>query len=99
MSTRSQLVQTLVIVAATLIIPNKVLAPSPPTPSFITVIGRVEGISGNLIHVNTGTQLLTLRNDSQTPVWKGKVFHDLPAVEIGDEISARCRKDASGQLV
>jgi hypothetical protein len=31
--------------------------------------------------------------------WKGKSFHDLSHVQIGDDFSARCRADAPGKLV
>ena len=38
-------------------------------------------------------------HDERTEIWKGKTFHDLSPVQIGDDFSARCRADASGKLV
>lgn len=64
-----------------------------------TIVGIVERISGNVIYVKTGTQLLALSSDDHTEVWKGKVFHDLSPVVVSDDIIARCRIEPSGKLV
>jgi hypothetical protein len=37
--------------------------------------------------------------DAHTEVWKGRTFHDLSPVQVGDDLSARCYRDASGKLV
>jgi hypothetical protein len=42
--------------------------------------------------------LLTLHVDDHTEIWKGKLLRDLSGLEIGDAISARCRK-VSGKLM
>jgi hypothetical protein len=67
------------------------------SPKFIA--GTVEGFSGNQVYVNRGLQLVVLAVDAHTEVWKGKVFHDLSPLEAGDEVLARCRLDASGNLI
>jgi hypothetical protein len=66
---------------------------------IIPVIGIVKGISGNVISVDAGERITTVIVDGHTEVWKGKTFHDLSPVQIGDDFSARCRTDASGKLV
>lgn len=62
------------------------------------IVGTVQGISGNQIHVISGAKVVTLHVDDHTEIWKGKVLWDLSPVENGDDISARCRK-VSGELV
>jgi hypothetical protein len=42
--------------------------------------------------------LLTLHVDDHTEIWKGKPLRDLSQLEMGDDISARCRK-LSGKLI
>src|SRR5262249_13928763 len=96
MLTRCSFVSASTALIAALVISNAAFAQRDP---FMAVVGTVESISGNLIHVRSGAQLLTLRVDDHTEVWKGKIFHDLSTVEIGDDLSARCHKNASAQLV
>src|SRR6266478_4893994 len=62
------------------------------------IVGTIESVSGNLIHVKSGAQLLTLHVDGHTEIWKGKVLWDLSQLEMGDDVSARCR-NLSGKLV
>jgi hypothetical protein len=64
-----------------------------------SIVGTVESISGNVIYVKTGTQLVAVSVDNSTDVWKGKVFHDLSPVVVGDGITGRYRTEASGKLV
>lgn len=66
---------------------------------IIPVVGTVKAISGNVVSVDAGAQVTTVVADDHTEVWKGKTFHDLSPVQIGDDFSARCRADASGKLV
>lgn len=66
---------------------------------IISVVGTVKGISGKAILVDGGTQAKTVVSDERTEFWKGKIFHDLSPVKIGDDLTARCRADASGRLV
>jgi hypothetical protein len=73
--------------------------PSASTPPLKSVIGTVESVSGKVIYVQTGLQVLTLTATDRTEVWKGKVFHDLSPVAVGDDITARCRMDVAGKLV
>jgi hypothetical protein len=49
--------------------------------------------------VEGGAQVTPVVADGGTEVWKGRTFHDLGPVGIGDDFSARCRVDASGKLV
>jgi Domain of unknown function (DUF5666) len=69
--------------------------PEPPIP----VIGTVESVSGNIIHVKTGASPITIHSDGQTEIWKGRTFHDLSPLKVGDNITARCRWDGPGKLV
>jgi hypothetical protein len=66
---------------------------------IIPVVGTVKSISGKAILVDGGAQATTVVSDGRTEIWKGKTFHDLSPVLIGDDFSARCRADASGRLV
>lgn len=69
--------------------------PNPPIP----VIGTIESVSGNTVHVRTDAESVMLQADAQTDVWKGKKLHDLSSLKVGDRIVAECRKDASGGLI
>jgi Domain of unknown function (DUF5666) len=82
-------------------IPSGLPAQQPPTSKtpLTTVSGTVENVSGDLIYVNAGSWLVAVQADDHTQVWKGKTFHDLSPLNAGDEIAARCRRDASGKLV
>jgi hypothetical protein len=65
----------------------------------ISVIGTVESVSGDTVSVKTGAAPVTVHADSQTEVWRGKKFHDLSPLRIGDRVFGECRKDASGVLI
>jgi hypothetical protein len=62
------------------------------------IVGTVQSVNGNQIHVISGAKLVTLHVDDHTEIWKGKALRDLSPLEMGDDISARCRK-VSGDLV
>src|ERR1039457_6523234 len=66
---------------------------------IIPVIGTVKSVSGNQISVESGTRIIAVATDDHTEVWKGKTFHDLSPVHVGDDFAGRCRADASGRLV
>src|SRR5947208_1488965 len=66
---------------------------------IVPVIGIVKSISGKVISVDAGERIVAVFADEHTELWKGKIFHDLSLVQIGDDLSARCRADASGKLV
>ena len=66
---------------------------------IIPVIGIVKSISGNAISVDAGERVIAVFADERTEIWKGKIFHDLSLVQIGDDFAARCRTDDSGKLV
>jgi hypothetical protein len=84
------------IVIAALFISSSVFAQD--EEHLTAIVGTVQSISGNQIHVISGAKLVTLHVDDHTEIWKGKVLWDLSPVENGDDISARCRK-VSGELV
>jgi hypothetical protein len=75
------------------------LSAQPAAEPSIPVIGTVESVSGNTVHVKTGAGAMTIHADGQTEIWKGKKFHDLSPLEVGDRAFAECRKDASGALI
>src|SRR5258708_2271173 len=97
MLTRYRFVRASTALIATLVILNT--ASAQHEEALTAIVGMVQSVSGNLIYIQSGSQLLTLHVDDHTEVWKGKIFHDLSQVEIDDDISARCRKNASAQLV
>jgi len=66
--------------------------------SLTAIVGTVQSVTGNQIHVISGAKLLTLHVDDHTAIWKGKALPDLSQLEIGDDISARCRR-VSGNLM
>ena len=71
----------------------------PSVTSIKSVDGTVEAISGDVIYVTTGVRLIALSVDDRTEVWKGKTLHGLSTVEVGDDIVALHRTDASGKNV
>ena len=73
--------------------------PSSSDQPIIPVIGTVKAIADNVISVASGTRMEMVVTDGNTEVWKGKTYHDLSPVQIGDDFSARCIRDASGRLV
>jgi hypothetical protein len=87
--------------AVVLVISSGLLAQHRSTsdPVFTSVVGSLENVSGDVIYVNTGAQRSALYTDEHTEVWKGKTFHDLAPLEVGDDITARCRRGDSGKLV
>jgi hypothetical protein len=62
------------------------------------IIGTVQSVTGNQIHVLSGAKVLTVNVDDHTEIWKGKALPDLSTLEMGDDISARCRKVSGGLL-
>jgi hypothetical protein len=72
---------------------------SPSVHPIIPVIGTVKSISGNVISVDAGERVIAVFTNERTEIWKGKIFHDLSLVQIGDDFAARCRADNSGRLV
>src|SRR5689334_1309382 len=66
---------------------------------IVPVIGSVKAVSGDVISVATGAAVEEVGTTAHTEIWKGKTFHDLSPVQIGDDLSARCYRDASGKLV
>jgi hypothetical protein len=81
---------------AALVISTSAFAQHEELPTAI--IGTVQSITGNQIHVLSGEKVLMLHVDDHTEIWKGKALPDLSTLEMGDDISARCRK-LSGRLV
>jgi hypothetical protein len=63
------------------------------------VFGTVNWIAGNVISVATDDSVVDVAADERTEIWKGRPFHDLSPVHVGDDFSARCRADSSGKLV
>jgi hypothetical protein len=66
---------------------------------IVPVIGIVNWISGNTISVATDGKLVDVIADGRTEIWKGRTFHDLSPIQVGDDFSSRCRADESGKLV
>lgn len=66
---------------------------------IVPVVGIVKSISGKVISVDAGERIVAVFADERTEVWKGKIFHDLSLVQVGDDFAARCRADSSGGLV
>src|ERR1035437_10305817 len=66
---------------------------------IIPVVGTVKGISGNIISVDAGERVIAVFTNERTEIWKGKIFHDLSLVHVGDDFAGRCRAAASGRLV
>jgi hypothetical protein len=46
--------------------------------------------------VDAGERIVAVFADEHTAIWKGKIFHDLSLVQVGDDFAARCRADNSG---
>src|SRR5258708_1779797 len=96
MLTRYRFVRASTALIAALVISTSAFAQHEESPTAI--IGTVQSVTGNQIHVLSGEKLLTLHVDDHTEIWKGKALPDISQLEISDKISARCRK-LSGRLV
>jgi hypothetical protein len=72
---------------------------SPLAHLDVPVIGTVKGVSGDMVSVDSDGKIVEITVDRNGEVWKGKTFHDLSPVRIGDDLSGRCRSVASGKLV
>ena len=49
--------------------------------------------------MDAGERIVAVFADEHTEIWKGKIFHDLSLIQVGDDFAARCRADNSGRLV
>lgn len=96
MVTRYRFVRASTALIATLAIFNSAFAQH--EESLTAIVGTVQSVIGNQIHVISGAKILTLHVDDHTEIWKGKALRDLSSLEMGDDISARCRK-VSGELL
>jgi hypothetical protein len=67
--------------------------------SFTSIAGTVESIVGNIVYVNTGSWLIALHTDDQTEICKGKSSHGVSALQVGDDILAKCRNDNARNLM
>jgi hypothetical protein len=47
------------------------------------IVGTVQSVTGDQIHVLSGEKLLTLHVDDHTEIWKGKALPDAFTVGIG----------------
>src|ERR1035437_3359669 len=72
---------------------------SQPDHPIIPVIGTVKSISGNVISVETGKRVIAVFAHGNTDIWKGKIFHDLSLVHVGDEFAGRSEERRVGKLV
>ena len=54
---------------------------------IIPVIGTVKSISGNVISVDAGERVIAVFTNERTEIWKGKIFHDLSLVHVGDDFA------------
>jgi hypothetical protein len=70
-----------------------------PTSPRIPLVGTVESISGDTVHVKLRTEVVTLYADGGIAVWKGKKFHDFSSLKAGDSISVDAKKDSRGRLI
>ena len=48
--------------------------------------------------MNSGTQSVTFRIDSDTEVWNGRIYKDLAVLKVGDEVSVHGVKGTSDAL-
>jgi hypothetical protein len=94
MLTRYRFVRASTALIAALVMSTSAFAQELPT----AIIGTVQSVTGNQIHVLSGPNLLTVHVNDHTEIWKGKTLPDLSQLEKGDDISARCRK-VSGNLM
>jgi hypothetical protein len=94
-------VKSALLLGAVILLLSSAVAQNRPAPGAppIVVFGAVEGISGKQVYVKSELQLFALTTDEHTEIWKGKEFHDLSPLEVGDEVIAKCRRDASGNLI
>jgi hypothetical protein len=69
------------------------------TEEQFTFLGMVEKVTRNEITVKTPRGSFQIGAGDGTAIEKDRTYGDYSALKIGDEISARCRPDASGKLI
>src|SRR5215831_2273901 len=68
------------------------------TSRRIPLIGTVESVSGDSIHVKVRTEIVTLDADAKTSVWYAKEYHDFSQVKAGDKVSVDAERLPDGKL-
>lgn len=72
--------------------------PSSNSP-IIPVIGTVKSIAGDRISIEEIGKVTQVLINSHTEVWKGKPTHDPGLIQVGGDFSARCFRNAHGDLI
>lgn len=68
-------------------------------PPFAVLMGTAAGVAGDQLIVQTGPGTTALLyTDASSQIWRGKVTNSLAALQPGDDIILRYRKDAAGRL-
>jgi hypothetical protein len=68
-------------------------------PLDLVVAGKATAVAGDQLTVQSGNVSTLLTCTGTSNIWRGKMGHSLAAIQVGDEISARYRRDGSGRLV
>ena len=68
-------------------------------PKPIVLIGVIENVADNEIHMRAGARSITLYADKGTQIQIETTYTNLSPLKAGNEISVRCRQDASGKLI
>lgn len=69
-------------------------------PPFAVLVGTAASIAGDQLIVQTGPGATTLLYaDAGSQIWRGKMANNLAALQRGDDVILRYRKDAAGRLV
>ena len=68
-------------------------------PSPRVLVGTIEKVFGREIQLQSGQKSITLYADDRTTVSRDAVYHDLSALNSGDEVSVRYTGDTPDKLV
>ncbi len=75
------------------------LAACTPEPASARLIGTIEKLAGSELQIGLGTKAVTLYADRKTEIHKGRTYHTLSSLRVGDEVSVSFRRDDSGRLI
>jgi len=69
-------------------------------PPVAVLMGTAAGIAGDQLIVQTGPGTTTLvYADASSQIWRGKMTDNLAALQPGDDVILRYRRDAAGRLI
>ncbi len=98
-SVRGTRIRLELIGAATFVETIKESASSVKMRGHVPVYGTLENVLDGNVFINTGSEVVEVRTEHETEIWKGKLYPDLSVLESGDCVAAVCKKRPAGGLL